>query len=80
MTVEDIYDIFHLLRVSDGATGGSGLDSMTAEVAAISAFTKTDDHYTYTFDPAWILNDKDMTLEEEFDECANDQEDMSGTG
>ena len=72
MTVEDIYSIFHFLRVSEGATGGRGLADMRAKMAAISAFIKTDDHYTYTFDPNWILDDDDMTPEEEFDESADE--------
>ncbi len=47
--------MFHMIRVSDVAMEGSGLNDMPADVAAILAFTKADDHYTYTFDPNRIL-------------------------
>ena len=80
MTVEDILDIFHLLRVTDGATEGSGLDDMPAEVTAISAFTKTDDHYTYTLDSGWTpldLEEEDMMPDEE---CNDDSEAQDGNG
>ena len=66
--------------MSDGATGGSGLNDIPADVAAISAFTKTDDHYTYTFDPDWILDNEDTTPEEEFNYSIDDQVDLSGNG
>ena len=66
MTLEDVLDIFHLLRVTDGATEGSGLDDMPAEVAAISAFTKTNHHYTYTLDSDWTpLDEEDIMPDEE---------------
>ena len=66
--------------MSDGATGGSGLNDIPADVAAISAFTKTDDHYTYTFDPDWILDNEDITPVVEFNESIFDPVSMSGNG
>ena len=79
MTLEDILDIFHLLRVTDGATEGSGLDDMPAEVAAISAFTKTNHHYTYTLDLDWTPLDKEDIMPDE--ECNDnlDAQDDNGS-
>ena len=67
MTFEDVLSIFHLLRESDGATEGEGLDSIPAEVRAISAFTETKDHYTYTLDPDWTPVNNNLPTEEEAD-------------
>ena len=76
MTLEDVLDIFHLLRVTDGATEGSGLDDMPAEVAAISAFTKTNHHYTYTLDSDWTpLDEEDIMPDEECNDNSDAQDD-----
>ena len=74
MTIEDIFYILHLLRATDGALQGTGLNGMMpAEVAAISAFTKADNHYMYTLDPQWPLDYGVMSSKEELNDNTDDQ-------
>lgn len=48
--VPDILDTFHLLRVVDGADEENEVTGQPSHLAAISAFVKTEEHYTYTLD------------------------------
>ncbi len=81
---EDILDLFHLIRVVDDATEGDDMASRPAELAVASAFTKTNDHYTYTLDDDNDADNEDIQPEEdnvgreEGQEKGNEEEDNSG--
>ncbi len=67
LEVADILDTFKLLRVVDGAAEGE-MERRPEELEAVSMFTKTDEHYTYTLDDE----------EEEDDDVTPDDDDGGG--
>ena len=70
-TVADILDAFHFLRAVEDASERDDMASRSAELTAALAFTKTEEHYTYTLDEA--ADDDDVTPEEDGNEIEDEE-------